>query len=111
MDHFKQEQGTGRVPWVKWSKSHRKAMERIGKGGNKILQDTGRLRGSFLPTQRRMSAEGILWFNPAKTKKGFPYAAAHQEGGEKLPARPFMWISDKTLDNIGAQTLKFLEEG
>lgn len=109
MSHFKTESGPG-GPWVAWSQIYSEHMHLIGKGGNNLLQDTGRLRGSFFPTNTRVSSQGILWFNPAKTKSGFPYAAAHQEGGPKLPARPFMWLSEEAKDNISKQTLRFLED-
>ncbi len=109
MDHFKKEEGS-EGPWKAWSDVYAKHMAQIGKGGNQILQDTGRLRGSFQPTDTKSSAQGILWFNPAKTSKGFPYAAAHQEGGSKLPQRDFMWLSDLAKENIAEQTLKFLED-
>jgi phage gpG-like protein len=109
MGHFKQQQGS-LGPWKPWSKIYASHMDKIGKGGNQILQDTGRLRQSFLPTNYRTTSEGILWFNPARTKSGFPYAAAHDEGGPKLPKRDFMWISDDAKDRIEDVTLKFLEE-
>lgn len=47
-------------------------MKELGKGGNKILQDSGRLRNSFKPQNYRSVSEGILWFNNAQTKSGFP---------------------------------------
>lgn len=109
MDHFKNEAGS-EGPWKAWSKVYADHMAKIGKGGNKILQDTGRMRGAFQPTDSKTSSQGILWFNPAKTKTGFPYAAAHQEGGSKLPQRDFMWLSDLAKENIAEQTLRFLED-
>src|ERR1041385_123236 len=91
MQHFEQQRGsTG--PWKAWSKAYAEHMQKIGKGGNLILQNTGRLRQSFTPRNYRVVSDGLLWFNPAKTESGFPYAFAHDEGGPKLPKRDFMWL-------------------
>jgi phage gpG-like protein len=109
MDHFKSEQGED-GPWTQWSSFYADHMAKVGTGGNRILQDTGHLRQNITPGNYRAQAEGILWFNPAKTKSGFPYAAAHNEGGEKLPKRNFMWLSDTGLENISQMTLNFLED-
>ena len=109
IDHFEHERGS-EGPWKEWSKAYRAHMQAIGKEGNRILQDTGRLRQSFMPTNWKLTTEGILWFNPAKTRSGFPYAAAHDEGGKKLPKRDFMWLSDQARERISDQTLEFLED-
>lgn len=107
MDHFKKERGsTGK--WKAWSSIYEKHMASIGKAGNNILQDTGRLRNSFTPGMYRKTTAGLEWYNPAKTKGGFPYAAAHDEGGPKLPKRDFMWLSQSALDKISEATLEFL---
>jgi phage gpG-like protein len=125
--HFEQEQGPN-GKWKEWSASYRAAINgevyfrRIGgktvpfKGRDPngvrkdgmILQDTGRLRNSMMPTNSRATSQGIEWFNPAKTSSGFPYAYAHDTGGPKLPQRQFMWLSKKALSNISLQTLNFL---
>lgn len=107
--HFEQERGSN-GPWDKWSQFYRDQMEEQGKGGNKILQDTGRLRNTFKPQKNRVVPNGILWFNDAKTKTGFPYAAAHEYGGSRLPMRNFMWLSKQAMDKIGEQTLQFMLE-
>jgi phage gpG-like protein len=107
--HFEDEQGS-KGPWKKWSTSYKDKMEKIGKLGNQILQDTGRLRNTFKPTKVRKTNIGFLWFNDAKTKSGFPYAAAHDNGGDQLPQRDFMWLSDKAMDKVEIQTLQFLLE-
>lgn len=112
MDHFEQQEGS-EGKWKQWSFWYTQQMEKNGKGGNKILQDTGRLRQRFKPQNWRSVKNGYLWFNNAQTKSGFPYAAAHDEGGERLPKRDFMWLSDNTMEEIAVQTLLFLmdEEG
>ena len=109
MNHFEEEMGS-EGKWEHWSFWYTLQMERAGKGGNKILQDTGRLRQSFKPQNWRSIEDGYLWFNNAQTKGGFPYAAAHDMGGEKLPQRDFMWASDNAMDAIAEQTLLFLLE-
>jgi len=105
--HFEQERGE-KDKWPAWSTAYQKHMERIGKAGNKILQDTGRLRQSFLPSNARIGRDFLLWFNPAKVVGGFPYAAAHDIGGTQLPKRKFMWISKDALDDIATATLKVI---
>lgn len=111
MSHFKDELGSG-GPWQKWSKSYTKHMEKIGRASNQKLQFNGTLRNNFKPTNVKSSSAGPIWFNDMKTKKGFPYAYAHNEGGPKLPKRDFMWLSDEATEKIGDQTLAFmLDEG
>lgn len=112
MNHFATEQGSD-GPWEHWSFWYSLQMERMGKSGNKILQDTGRLRQNFKPMGNvRTTSEGILWFNDAVTKSGFPYAFAHNEGGDQLPKRDFMWLSNKAQEDISLQTLQFMiDEG
>lgn len=109
MKHFEEEMGSD-GKWEHWSFWHTVQMERQGKGGNKILQDTGRLRQSFKPHNWRKIDEGFLWFNNAQTKSGFPYAWAHDTGTEKLPKRDFMWASNDALETIMEQTLNFITE-
>lgn len=106
MQHFEKEEGS-EGKWKHWSYYYTVQMEKSGKGGNKILQDSGRLRQSFRPTK-----DGISWFNDAVTKKGFPYAFAHNEGDGKLPKRDFMWASDSAQEAMAVQTLQFMiDEG
>lgn len=107
MDHFRQERGSA-DHWAPWSNSYQTKMELDGKGGNKILQDTGRLRNSFKAGMWRKTPAGIEWYNDAKTSSGFPYAYAHNEGGPKLPKRDFMWLSESAMDKISEATLAFI---
>lgn len=111
ISHFEKEQGS-KGKWKAWSPTYEKHMQEINRQGNKILQFSGKLRQNFKPTDYKTSSKGISWFNDAKTKSGFPYAAAHDNGGGRLPQRDFMWLSDKGLEQISVQTLQFmLEEG
>lgn len=107
IDHFGKESGPS-GKWVKWSSLYKTHMVAMGKGGNKILQDSGRLRQSFTAGKWRKHHAGVEWYNPAKTKDGFPYAYAHDEGGPKLPQRQFMWLSDRALEKIAKMTAEFL---
>lgn len=110
IQHFEGEQGS-EGPWKQWSNSYKAQMQERGKGGNKILQDTGRLRNSFKPTNTKTSSKGITWFNDAQVKS-FPYAYAHDTGGPILPKRDFMWLSDDAMEDVVNQTLAFmLDEG
>jgi len=108
MAHFDQEQGPGGAQWAAWSSVYAEHMDKKGRGGNKILQDSGRLRQSVTPTNYRVLPGGIVFYNPAKTKDGFPYAQAHDEGGGKLPQRQFMYLSEIAMEEIAEQTLKWL---
>lgn len=110
IDHFEREQGPS-GKWKKWSRSYDEYMKAIGKGGNKILQDTGRLRQSFAPTNYRKATDGIVFYNNAKTKDGYPYAWAHNEGDGRLPQREFMWLSKTASDNLSKVTLGYLLNG
>ena len=110
MEHFQHETGeTSR--WKKWSDSYDKAMKARGRGGNKILQDSGRLRQTFKPTSYRVMGDGVMWYNNAKTKDGAPYAYYHNEGGKKLPKREFMWLSQRAMSKIESELLQFIAEG
>lgn len=108
--HFEQEAGpTGK--WVQWSASYQKAIDKgWARKPGKILQDTGRMRNAFQIGSFRKGKEGYEWFNNAKTTSGFPYAAAHNEGGPKLPQRKFMWLSQPALDQVMQVTFAFLLE-
>lgn len=108
MEHFEREEGPD-GKWQKWSDSYKKYLAKINRSGNKILQFDGRLRQNFTPQKVKKSSQGILWYNNAQVK-GFPYAAAHNEGGGKLPKRTFMWASEQAVEKMAEQTLSFIVE-
>jgi phage gpG-like protein len=110
MEHFAKERGP-EGKWTKWSDTYADHMKRIGRAGNKLLQFNGNLRQKFLPQNWKGTSDGILFFNNAQTKSGFPYAFAHDEGGPKLPQRKFMWISPRAMSKILTQTIQWLAEG
>lgn len=102
IQHFEKEEGpSGR--WKAWSPSYQKYMMAIGKSGNLILQDTGRLRQGWQPGRYRVAKDGVLWFNPVE------YAAKHNEGISPYPQRKFAWLSARAVKDIEAQTVKFIE--
>lgn len=108
-EHFEDQQGGPSKLWPEWSEAYLKHMRKIGRQGNNILTFNARMRNSFGPNKYRLKgSEGIEFFNPAKTAGGFPYAAAHNEGGPKLPQRKFMWLSAKARNRIARDTLKFI---
>jgi phage gpG-like protein len=109
MDHFEKEQGPD-GKWKQWSDSYESHLRKIGRSGNKKLQFSGKLRQTFTPAKWRGVPDGILFFNNARTKNGFPYASAHDDGGGKLPQRKFMWLSKDGLQKLVEVTLKWLAE-
>jgi len=107
ISHFESEMGP-KKKWEPWSDLYKERMIATGKGGNKILQDTGRLRQNMKPADWKTTAQGIVFFNDAKTKSGFPYAFGHDKGGKVLPQRKFMWLSKKAQSKILKNTLRFM---
>jgi len=105
--HFENEEGpTGK--WEKWSDLYAKHMARIGKDGNKILQDNGRMRQSlFRASEKSRIKQGQLLYNPAKTDNGYPYAKGHDEGSKKLPQRQFMYLSGPAAELLAKITAAY----
>jgi len=90
--------------WPPWSKNYRP-----NKG--QLLRQTGRLRNTFKPSSYRRTGDGVLWYNNATTKQGFPYAYAHDNGESprtQLPRRSFMWLSRGAFELIAQATLEEL---
>lgn len=111
INHFEEEEGGPNKDWPFWSDSYMDHMINVGKFTNKILQDTGNLRQNFKPTNWRATQKGLVFFNDAKTKDGFPYAAAHNNPPNirpKLPRRRFMWLSSKARRMVLATTVEFM---
>ena len=111
IDHFRKEAGPTKK-WQKWSKLYTDRKIKRDRGGDKILQDSGRLRQSVnIARSSVRRRKGQLLFNQAKTKTGFPYAQAHNEGSGKLPQREYMWLSLKALNKISKITSAYLVKG
>jgi phage gpG-like protein len=105
--HFRDEHG----PDGKWKPrlaSTDAAYDRRGgkyRSTNKILQLTGNLRQSILPTNiKKLGPTSISIFANA------PYGNRHDEGTGGMPARPFMWLSDdakqKMVDAIATLAME-----
>ena len=107
IDHFETEEGSV-GNWAAWSDAYQNHMEKIGRSGNKILQFSGKLRQNFTPKKYRSVPGGILFYNNAKTKSGFPYAWAHNEGEGDLPTRDFMWLSEIAMRDVASQVSLWL---
>jgi len=109
--HFQDQSGPS-GKWESWSDLYKKRQEKLGKNeGTNILKFSGKLRNSFSPQKYKRSGDSLLWYNPATTKKGFPYAYAHDNDDEprrQLPQRKFMWISRSAFDKLAMITLEEL---
>lgn len=103
ISHFSKEEGP-EGKWKPWSNRYRTYMTSIGKGGNLILSDTGKLRQGWQPARYRASKEGVLWYNPVE------YAAKHDQGISPYPKRKFTWISKHASSEIERQTALFIED-
>lgn len=70
---------------------------------NKILQLTGNLRKSLLPSNvKRVNASSILFYANAK------YSGAHDRGEGNLPERSFMWLSDRGEERMRKAILELI---
>lgn len=89
MSHFRDEMG----PQGKWQRL-KKQRRRQGKKkmADKPLQDTGRLRGSILPTSTKSTGPGEITVFAAANYSGY-----HDKGTGRIPKREFMWLSGEAL--------------
>jgi phage gpG-like protein len=109
--HFEEEKGP-EGKWDSWSDAYDKHLKKIGRGGNKKLQFSGKLRQNITPNKWRATPEGILFYNNAKTKGGFPYAEHHDEGKSSSQGNPrsFMWLSAVGIKQMVDKINKWLLE-
>jgi phage gpG-like protein len=62
---------------------------------NKLLQQTGKLRGSILPANIvKKSANSIMVFS------NLDYSGAHDRGTKTIPKRSFMWLSNSAKSRM-----------
>ena len=108
--HFKDEEGED-GPWEEWSDEYFFKMAEKGRGDNQILQYNGRLKNTFKPRKWKRGKDGVVWYNNAKTKDEFPYAFAHNEGGDTLPKRDFMWLSGAPMNLISQVAARYFVDG
>lgn len=86
--HFRGEEGPDGT-WAPRKEPYKSRMERAGY--TKLLQVTGNLRQSILPTNMiRVTNDSISVFANA------PYSGYLDEGTNNMRERPFMWASDET---------------
>lgn len=120
IDHFSKEEGPN-GSWPKRSPATQEAYAKIAAGiwnapkrmragsfspTNKLLQLTGNLRQSINPgNMERAGKNSIVIFANA------PYAGRHDAGGGGIPARPFMWLSDKVQDKMLDAIMELAMEG
>ena len=112
MEHFQRKMGPGGF-WEEWSTLYEERQNKLGRSSpDNILQGKKRrMQQSFTPSKYRQTSEGMLWYNPAKTQDGFPYAYAHdndESARTTLPRRSFMWLSREAFENIAVATLDYL---
>lgn len=92
-DSFGKEQSPDGTKWVPWTKKYKERMEKLGKGGNKILSNKGELRRSI----------GYLVFRDrVVVGSKLRYARRHQlgdkgwaEGGGGIPPRPYLGVAEQ----------------
>ena len=117
-EHFREEEGPDGA-WAKRKASTQALYAAIASGRvsppsgaaraaynptNKILQLTGLLRQSILPTNiRNVTQNSIMVFANA------PYGKRHDEGdaARGLAKRPFMWLSDGALNKMAQSSVDF----
>jgi hypothetical protein len=107
LDHFDKESGP-QGKWQAWSKMYAARMNKLGKGGNKILQDTRNLVQNVKPENYRVGKGEIEFFNNAKAKDGTPYAFHHNEGAGGMPERRFMWLSKAVEQKLLKASLAYI---
>lgn len=125
--HFNDEKGPD-GSWAPWSPAYAEKRRRAAEGGSrlrrqrrsggpvtakgKILQDTGNLRNSLLPSGTSVGEGDIR-------KKGrgivelfttVPYASVHEYGTSRVPQRSFMWLSDDAVDKVAEGLIQWAIE-
>jgi phage gpG-like protein len=86
--------------WAKWKKGNQRVPYRpYGRGGTKLLRDTGYLRMSIRWIANNLEARVFTKVN---------YAKFH-EYGEGTMKRQFMWISDKLKVQFLTELLNYIK--
>lgn len=104
IEHFRKEEGPKGL-WPERADATQIAYAKKGWAGNKLLQATGNLRQSVLPTNvENVGRDAILVYANA------PYGRVHDEGspGRGLPQREFMWISGPGMEKMAMIVLELL---
>lgn len=98
IDSFGKEQSPDGAKWVSWTQKYKERMEKLGKGGNKILANKGELRRSI----------GYLAFSDrVVVGSNLRYARRHQlgdrswsAGGGGIPPRPYLGVTEQDRTEI-----------
>lgn len=121
MAHFKKEEG----PDGKWKPRSQFTQERyeairrgdakpdpgVSRGAysptNKLLQLTGTMRSSVMPgNARRLDARSIIaWANDPKSGQ---HDRGKESGFPRIPARPFMWLSNTAKRDVANAAARYM---
>ena len=75
---------------------------------NKLLQLTGTLRQSLLPTNKGIENHGS---DSVRIFSNVVYSRRHNEGGDGVPKREFMWLSDGAQEKMVNAIIQMILEG
>ena len=90
--HFEKERGPdGKWKRFKWPDGKIRNTRPTKRGGNKMLQDTGRLKGSIVP---------FVESGAAGARTNLEYAGFHNDGTSKIPKREFAYVDDATMTKL-----------
>lgn len=112
-EQFRTAGATGGSPWRPLAP--RTAQQRVRRGGNRggvarPLWDTGRLRASWI----KRGPESVFVSEKLRMERGtlVPYAAAHQQGSGRIPARPMLTerIADRVGNEAATRIARFIGE-
>lgn len=99
--HFEQEKAPdGKWKRFKWPDGKRRNTRPTKRGGSKVLQDTGRLKGSIVPFVSK---------DAAGARTNVEYAAYHNDGTKTIPKREFAYVDDLTMDKLESYLVKEIE--
>ena len=74
------------------------------------LVRTGKLRDSLAVSGAvKIYPRGLVYGTTLRSRKGFPYPGFHQVGDNRVPARPWLFITRRELFEIAVETRRFLE--
>jgi phage gpG-like protein len=107
MDNFEQE---GRPKWPALAPATIAKREKAGHWPGKILQVSGQLKSSLTPAHN--STQAIVQGGNMTTEKGAtPYPIFLQFGTRKMPARPFMKLTQSDIGEIKFMLMQYLFKG
>jgi phage gpG-like protein len=110
---FRLEKDKDGVPWLEWKDpktGSRVPVRPYGKGGSKLLQDTGRLRSSI---RWKVRKKWVKIFTRVKYAKYHEQPKVDKAKPKKkgIPKRSFMWIPDKTIKSLNIRLATYIKRG